>query len=138
MLAPEKTSDANRETYGAVRTVAVPGGRQAIHRTVRVAVRSRDIEGEIPVPNLLGAILIKCRAIGVSSRPASQAEDMAFLLSLVGGLEETDAYRQQMEGKQRTWLRERPEFGDVHHPCWRRVARAEHGVVTYRRLVRTS
>lgn len=138
VLAPEKISDANRQTYGGVRTVAVPGGRQAIHRTIRLQVKSRDIEGEVPVPNLLGAILIKCRAIGVSSRPDSQREDFAFLLSLVKGLQETDTFRAQLEGRQRTWLREREEIANVRHPCWLRIANAQQGVVTYRRLIAPS
>ena len=135
VLAPEQVSDANRQTYGAVRTVAVPGGRQALHRTIRVPVRSRAIEGEVPVPNLLGAILIKGRAIDVSSRPASQREDFAFLLSLVKGLDQADAFRADMFGRQRTWLRKHEELGNPRHPCWRNIPNAQQGVVTYRRLI---
>ena len=41
------------------RTVEVPGGSQALQRTEMVEVRVGRISGMIPVPNLLGAILVK-------------------------------------------------------------------------------
>jgi len=134
VLAPEKISLRDRQTYGRLSTVAVPGGRQAIHRTISVEVRTRTVEGEVRVPNLLGAILIKARAIGVSSHPESQREDFAFLLSLVTSLEQAERFVAELYGGQRRWLREHQEMSDSSHPCWRHINNADRGLVALQRL----
>ena len=135
VLAPEKISERNRRTRAPFRTVAVPGGRQALNRTIRVEVQTRGTSGEVPVPTLLGAILIKARAIGVANRPESQREDFAFLLSLIQDLATAEKYKEELEGGQRGWLLEHSEIGNPDHPCWRRVPNANRGVVAYRRLI---
>jgi hypothetical protein len=134
VLAPEQISLRDRQTYGRLSTVAVPGGRQAIHRTISVGVRTRNVEGEVPVPNLLGAILIKARAIGVSSHPQSQREDFAFLLSLITSLEQAERFLAELYGEQRRWLREHQEISDPNHPCWRHINNANRGIVAFQRL----
>lgn len=65
------------------RTVTVPGGTQALHRTAPVDVRTRSVTGTVPLPDLLGAILVKVRAIDVDDVPDAQRSDVGFLLSLV-------------------------------------------------------
>lgn len=134
VLAPELINLRDRRTYGTLATVSVPGGRQAIDRTISVAVRTRNVEGEVRVPNLLGAILIKARAVGVSSRPQSQREDFAFLLSLITSLDQAEGFRAELYGGQRRWLREHGEISDPSHTCWRHIANADRGIVAYRRL----
>lgn len=134
VLAPEQISLSNRQTYGRLFTVAVPGGRQAIDRTISVDVRTRNIGGEVRVPNLLGAILIKARAIGVSSHAQSQREDFAFLLSLITSLEQAERFLAELYGGQRRWLREHQEMSDPDDPCWSHVNNADRGIIAFRRL----
>src|SRR6185437_13205708 len=56
-------------TVGGAHTVEVPGGSQALQRASNFEVRSRRESGSVPVPDLLGAILVKVRAIGVDDKP---------------------------------------------------------------------
>ena len=58
-------------SYGA-RTVEVPGGSQALLRTVMFEIRVGKISGMVPVANLLGSILVKVRAIAVDEQPDAQ------------------------------------------------------------------
>jgi hypothetical protein len=72
VLAPEGLSErASRITIPPARTVSVPGGTQALHRTELIDVVLGEQVGQIPRPNLLGAILIKARAVGVDDVPGS-------------------------------------------------------------------
>lgn len=135
VLAPEQINPRDRKTFGSLVTVGVPGGRQAIDRTISVGVRTRSVEGEVRVPNLLGAILIKARAIGVSSHPQSQREDFAFLLSLITSLEQAERFLEEMYGKQRAWLRDHREIADRNHHCWIHINNADRGIVAFRRLI---
>jgi hypothetical protein len=85
ILAPDGMADRSPRirTVGKVRTVRVPGGTQSLTRSGDVSVQVGGAAGSVPRPNLLGAILLKARAVDVSARPAAQLEDLACLLSLV-------------------------------------------------------
>lgn len=135
VLAPEQINPRDRKTYGTLITVEVPGGRQAINRTISVAVRTRTVKGDVRVPNLLGAILLKARAIDVSSHPHSQREDFAFLLSLITSLDQAEEFVAQMYGKQRAWLRHHQEMSDPNHASWAHINNAQRGIVALRRLI---
>lgn len=81
VLAPEhlgRTSEEVRSTVRGARTVEVPGGRQALSRTEVVRVRARNREGALPRPNMLGAILLKARAVEVDDVPDNQRSDLAL------------------------------------------------------------
>jgi hypothetical protein len=85
----------------------------------------------VPLPSLLGAILIKTRAIAVDDLPANQRSDLAFLCSLV---EDPDEFVSLITPTERGWLRRHPYFGDSRHMCWNGIVGAESGANVYRRL----
>lgn len=115
---------ADLTTIPPAHTLQVPGGTQALHRTERVPVRIGDLHGTIPRPNLLGAILIKARAVGVDDVADAQRLDLAFLLSLV---ENPRALAADLVGGERRWLRERNELLDPRHPIWFQIESPETG-----------
>lgn len=133
VLAPDGLgSRAQLVTIHNFRTVTVPGGTQALHRSAPVEVRTRSVTGTVPLPNLLGAILIKVRAIDVDDEPRAQRSDVAFLLSLV---ENPDELAKQCSATERGWLRKNPYFSDPHNACWNGIVGAEDGAIVYRRLL---
>lgn len=113
---------ASREISEGIRTVEVPGGSQALSRTSWIEVKTESRQGTVPRPDLLGAILVKARAVGVDDVPDAQREDLAFLLSLV-----SDPYemRSQLRGKERKWLRERSELLKEDAAAWRSIENPE-------------
>jgi len=118
VLAPEslgRRSVHARTTVPPLHTVEVPGGRQALDRAETVEIDVGGRQGRIRRPNLLGAILIKARAVGVDDVPDSQRQDLALLLSLV---EEPDEIAKQLRGGERAWLRRRREMNDPDLACW--------------------
>jgi hypothetical protein len=106
---------ANRQTVPPNRTISVPGGTQALQRSRPIAVRSRDRDGHVPRPNLLGALLIKLRAIEVDDVPAAQRADVALLLQLV---QDPDAMASGLSRTERRWVRRHSYFADPTDPAW--------------------
>ena len=94
-------------------------------------IRSRSALGAIPLPSLLGAILIKTRAIEVDDLPANQRSDVALLLSLI---EDPDELVGEITPTERGWLRRHTYFGNPGDACWSGITRAEAGAIVYRRL----
>lgn len=134
VLAPDGLNRvSSRLTVGKLHTVQVPGGTQALHRTRVEDVRIGRRRGAIPVPSLLGAILLKARAVKVDDVPDNQRIDLAVLLSLVGDVE---PIAREMRTSERSWLRERKEMGDPRTACWRFLSRdqAQRGLATFRQL----
>lgn len=131
LLAPDGMgSRARLHTLGRARTVRVPGGSQALHRTVPMRIAARRTEGTIPIPDLLGAILLKSRAVLVDDEPAAQRLDLAFLLSLV----DDPAQLGILSAAERRWLRRLPEFADPAEAVWRDIPKRENGALVFRRL----
>ena len=119
-------------TVPPARTVAVPGGTQALQRTERVPVTIDDLHGTIPRPNLLGAILVKARAVAVDDVPANQRQDLAFLCSLV---DDPRSLAAQLAGSERRWLRQRTELLDPTADAWQTLGpTAEDAHRTFRIL----
>ncbi len=121
-----------RRTVGSAQTVMVPGGTQALRRTTAMAVKSRSTTGKVPVPDLLGAILIKARAVGVSADKDAQIRDLAFLLTLV---KDPDALASQTTTSERGWLRRHSRLTDPRDIAWAGIASADDGVIAFRRLI---
>lgn len=122
VLAPEglgKTSELARTTIPPAHTVEVPGGTQALHRTDVVEIRVGDVRGMVPRPNLLGAILLKARAVDVDDAPENQRSDLALLLSLIP---DPDALVGQLAGGERSWIAHRREMDDPNALCWQGLA----------------
>src|SRR5438876_5901395 len=73
VLAPDGLhTKARRITVPPAHTVQVPGGTQALRRTELVSVRLGRRRGTLPRPNLLGAILVKTRAVDIDDVPENQ------------------------------------------------------------------
>lgn len=113
-VRPERKARALRTVSGA-RTLEAPGAIQALARTELVRVRVGRDEGLIPCPDLLGAILLKVRAIGVDDVPEEQRRDVAFLCNVVPDPTVLD---RQITGTERRWLRDRSELLDPGAACW--------------------
>jgi hypothetical protein len=125
VLAPEglgRTSEAARTTIPPAHTVEVPGGTQALHRTERVEIEAGDVRGLVPRPSLLGAILLKARAVDVDDAPENQRSDLALLLSLVP---DPDAVANDLERAERSWVARRREMDDPNAPCWQGLSSAQ-------------
>jgi hypothetical protein len=117
LLAPEGLREP-ASLDGAIATISVSGGSQALARSETIDVQVGDSVFAIERPTLLGAILIKARAIRTHSDPDAQRADLALLLSLV---EDPRALGAEMSTKEKRWLREaepllrfdEPGLGDV-------------------------
>jgi hypothetical protein len=136
VLGPEGLKNDRKHdqltTVPPARTVSVPGGRQALERSEPVQVRVGDVEGTLPRPTLLGAILVKVRAIEVDDAPDNQRLDVAFLCSLA---DEPRALAAQLEGKQRSWLQRQQELLHPEADAWRSLGvEGENAYRVYRIL----
>jgi hypothetical protein len=98
---------ASPRTLGKQVTVQIPGGTQALHRSESVEV---SIDGGPPFrvlrPSLLGAILLKARALRVHSRPDDQREDLVLLLSFVA---DPSALAGELSHSELRWLKDAEE-----------------------------
>lgn len=112
------------------RTIAAIGGRQALDRRRLVVV---DVAGEsfsIPVPSLLGAIIIKARVCASSMLPKHR-RDLARLLALI---DDVEAMRQGMSSNERKYLRARSELRSDQHSAWRGTLNAQDAIIALERL----
>lgn len=140
VLAPENlgaNSVRDRTTIPPLHTVEVPGGRQALDRTEWVDVKVAGRRGRLPRPNLLGAILLKARAVDVDDAKASQRQDLAQLLSLV---DDPDELAKELRAREHLWLRRRAEMNDATADCWIGLAPADirQGLAALRILARVT
>jgi hypothetical protein len=136
VLAPDGLGErASVRTLGTARTVRVPGGTQALSRTKPLDIRTRSARGSVPTPTLLGAILVKVRAIDVDDDPDAQRQDLAFLLSVV---DDPDPLVTELAGSEQRWLQRHAYFSDVNSQAWRNIPGAEDGAIVYRRLTASS
>jgi hypothetical protein len=106
VLGPDGLKTAPR-TLGKQVTVQIPGGTQALHRSESVEVSiDGDASFRLLRPSLLGAILLKARALRVHSRPEDQREDLVLLLSFVV---DPSALAGELSHNELRWLREAEE-----------------------------
>jgi len=112
------------------KTLEAVGGRQALERRRLVIV---DVGGEafaVPIPSLLGAIIIKAR-VAASSGLDKHRRDVARLLALV---DDVEPMRQEMSSNERKYLRARSELRDPRHPGWNGIPNAENAIIALERL----
>jgi hypothetical protein len=88
--------------FGAIRTIQIPGGSQALERTEAIDIHIDGLSVRVNRPTLLGAVLIKARSILVHDDPESQRADLVLLLSLI---EDPSQTARELQGKERSWLR---------------------------------
>ena len=106
VLIPESVGERiAQRVRNTLETVSAPGARQALKRSRTVQVTLSGEAHGVPVPSLLGAIVLKACAVDL---PITEDErykhkrDFAFLLSLV---EDPFEMRQQVGAKDRQRLR---------------------------------
>lgn len=128
VLAPDNIgSRASLITVPPDETLEALGSRQALNRRRLVTLDAGDGSFEVPLPSLLGAIVIKARVAGSVQNKQSQPKherDLARLLALV---KDPKADRAELTRKEQGYLRERAALTDPAHRAWRNVAGAEDG-----------
>lgn len=130
VLAPDHLGGrANLRTAPPDATLQALGGRQALDRSRTVTVDAGEGQFDLPVPSLIGAIVIKARVVASTQGRKSQpkhARDLARLLALVRDPIEA---RRDLSKKERGHLRARVEMLTANHPAWTNVANAEDGAI---------
>lgn len=128
VLAADNLGDrADLTTIPPARTIAVPGGSQALRRTEWVDVRLDEQVGRLPRPNMLGALLLKARAVGVDPDPERHLADLAFLLSLV---DDPFELAEDLTPKEQRYLGAGQALRDPNDSAWRTVPNRERGLAT--------
>ncbi|HVE67354.1 MAG TPA: hypothetical protein VNB64_02110 [Solirubrobacteraceae bacterium] len=89
------------KTLGNSETIEVKGGTQALKRTETVIVELDGRSARLRCPNLLGAVLLKARAVKARDKDEDRS-DLALLLSCV---EDPIAMRDELAGEEPQWLR---------------------------------
>lgn len=131
VLAPDHVgSRADLTTVPPWSTLEVAGGSQALARRGDVLVEIHGDRFSVPVPSLVGALIMKARA-AAESRERKHLYDLARLLALVG---DVDALRGEMTARERGYLRVHGQLRDGGHPAWQGIARAEDGIIALGRL----
>lgn len=110
------------------------GGAQALARRRLVTVEVAGESFSLPVPTLLGALIIKARVSATSSNPKHR-RDLARLLALVGDIEAVRTERRRGEWK---YLRLRSELRDPGHTAWNGISDAEDAIIALERLAEPS
>ncbi len=133
VLAPDGVGPrASLITIPPGRTVAVPGGTQALLRSRSAHVLIEGQHAEIPCPSVLGAILIKSRAIDVAEDPDKHRRDLALLLSAI---DDPRSLRDELRSTEQGWLRRRTELLDPRHAAWRSIPGAEEARIALEILI---
>lgn len=112
------------------KTIEAVGGRQALERRRVVAVETDGETFSVPIPTLLGAIIIKARASASSKQP-KHPRDLARLFALV---DDVEGMRMEMSSKEQGYLRARSELRDPRHPAWSGIPNAEDAIIALERL----
>jgi hypothetical protein len=135
LLAPDHTPPRRRLRTVGGDTIRIEGGTQALRRAMPVRVVKEDRSAAVPVPDLLGAVVLKAAAWAADSRDRERhSGDAAFLVSLI-----TDplAERDRFTGSDRKrLLRLDKVLGDPDATEWRRLGDvAADGHATWQLLV---
>jgi hypothetical protein len=136
VLAPDHSPPRwSLRTAAGGETIRVDGGHQALQRAIRLTVVKDGRSAIVPVPDLLGALVIKAAAWTADNRDRSRhSGDAAFLASLV-----TDplAERTRFAGSDGKRLRRLDSvLSDPDALEWRQLGdRADDGHATWRLLL---
>lgn len=100
LLAPDGLKEP-AVLYGTVTTFSAPGGTQALARTETVEVEIDSRRFRLRRPSLLGAVLMKARALPGHKDLDAQRADLVLLLSLIDDPRELAA---EISRAERRWL----------------------------------
>ncbi len=129
VLAPDHLGErARRTTVPPDETLEALGSRQALNRRRLMMIDAGDGPFEIPLPSLIGAIVLKARVAGnVQGKPSQSKHerDLARLLALVRDPAQEGA---ELNRNERGYLRARTDLAGIDHRAWWNVANAEVGV----------
>lgn len=73
---------ADTTTVPPARTVQVPGGRRAMNRLTSAAITMGSTSGAVPIPDWVGALVLKARAALEVDGREKHLRDLALLLAL--------------------------------------------------------
>jgi hypothetical protein len=132
VLAPDGLRGPPKLGHG-LNAVGVPGGSQALARSETVTVILGTRSFDLRRPTLLGAVLIKARALTVHSDPATQREDLLRLLALI---EDPRAMAADLRRTERTWLRDAEERLGFPEPSLLDAETMRRAELAYRVLIR--
>jgi hypothetical protein len=134
VLAPDHTPPRWSLRTAGGDTIQVAGGRQALQRTVLMTVRKGDRSAVVPVPDRLGALVLKAAAWAADSRDRERhSGDAAFLVSLMS---DPLAERARFAGSDRKrLLRLDAVLADPDAPEWRALGPAAADGYTAWRLL---
>lgn len=139
VLAPDGLgARADLRTVGTATTLEVGGGTFALSRTTPLEVGYGARVAMVPVPDLVGAILIKAVAARADRSPERHLLDLAFLLSLVP---DPAWLSNELGVKNRRRVARVTALADAEHTAWRSIADARarrDGLDALRMLARDS
>ena len=122
-------------TVAAAETIQVPGGHQALQRLMVVTTVKGGRSADVPLPDPLGALVLKAAAWVADSRDRDRhLGDAAFLASLIA---DPRAERARLAGSDRKRLRRLDQrLGDPKAPEWLGLGdHAADGYTTWRLLM---
>lgn len=129
ILAPDGLGPKTKVfTSRPLRTVSVPGGSQALKRSSKIAVELDGLEVKVPRPDLLGAILLKTRAVGVDDEPEVQRQDLALLCCMVKDPREL---AQQLTATERGWLKRQADILLASDTYWSELPNNDNGRLAF-------
>jgi hypothetical protein len=136
ILAPDNLGGrANMTTVPPDSTMEALGSRQAFTRSRSVTIDAGDGPFELPVPSLVGAIVIKARVVGSVQNRYTRTKHERDLARLLAVVEDPVAMRSELTTRERGYLRQRAEMMDRAHLAWARVPGAENGTIALSILV---
>ena len=113
-------NEESRTTIPPARTVEVPGGRQALTRTLEATVHFDDKTGLVPIPDWLGSVGLKARA--AKSLPDQREKHIRDLILLLGLPVDLPSQVDLISKRERKHLREAAEL--ITEANWTSVSRA--------------
>lgn len=135
LLAPEHGGRRSPPmSVEGFQTLEVAGGTQALARSEAMAVRLDGQQAEIRCPNLIGAILMKARAVTSGDRPKDR-DDLVVLLACI---DDPLALRKEIKPTERRWLRRVKDHVESEEPGLSNrlpVDRHERARVAFRLLI---
>jgi predicted nucleotidyltransferase len=118
ILAPDHSPpNWTPTTVPPLQTIQIAGGTQALQRLRVITITKGERTSDVPVPSVLGSLILKAAAYQVDSRDRERhAADAAFLVSLLS--DPLDLAR-QLKGSDRKRLRVlNTVIGPRSHPVW--------------------